>query len=316
MKNNLVKAVASIATATTLLFTTSICFAAEANTVTTYSEDAIKVTSTVTGIEEGTMVTYLAGADNGEIASKDDIQYITQWTSAGINEVKTISYDLKTVPETNPLATVKYGSDDSEVATALNTDTNAVVKVAGINAEYDASVVTLTVADKVGVGSKATATIAVEDGYEVVSITVNGTEIDKTATTFEVPYDGDNTSVVIVTKKVLQAPSVETAIVITDKVAIKDGAEEIPSVGAIGVINGEPIEFGIYVEYDNAPFAFADVTDGYFAAMPALEGTNASYYAVNIAGKDLNGKSYKVYTYAKYADGTVVKSDASDVTAK
>ncbi|MBQ8526339.1 MAG: hypothetical protein IJ460_06470 [Clostridia bacterium] len=316
MKNNLVKAVASLATATTLLFSTATCFAATANTVTTYGTDGINVTSTVSEIKEGVMVTYLAGSDNGEIASKDDIQYITQWTSAGESEVKTISYNLKTIPNTNPLATVKYGSDNSDVATALNTDANKTVQVAGISATYKEDEVSLFVDEKVGSGDAATAIIKVFDGYEVVSITVNGNPIDKESITFEIPYNGDNTSVVIETQKTISAPTVATA-VITDLVTVTDSkGAVVPSIGAVGQITGDtPVEFGIYVEKGGVPFAFGDVTDGYFAALPALDGTDSSYYAVNIADGALTG-DYSICTYAKFADGREIKGTAGNATAK
>lgn len=299
MKNNLVKAVASIATATTLLFSTATCFAATANTVTTYGEDGVTVTSTVSGVAEGQMVTYLAGADDGTIESKDDIVYITQWTSDGNDKV--VSYKLKSVPEVSALAaTVKYGSDVSETATELNKDAYTAVEIEGVTVTCDASLVDVTVSDKVGSGDKVVATWTIDSNYELAAVTVNGTVVEVAGSTVEVPYVADGSTLVIDVKAKEGTPTVSTVSEPLE-VEVKDAAGDVlPSVGAIGQLVGTADEYGIYVtDAEGKPFEFEGIK-GHFKAAGA-DKADEGYYAVNIAGKDLAG-SFKIKSYVKIGE--------------
>lgn len=297
MKNNLVKAVASIATATTLLFSTATCFAATANTVTTYGEDGVTVTSTVSGVKEGQMVTYLAGADDGTIESKEDIVYITQWTSDGSDKV--VSYKLKSVPAVGDLAaTVKYGSDVTETADALNDDEYTAVEIEGVTVTCDASLVNVTVSDKVGSGDKVVATWEIDPNYELESVTVNGTVVEVAGNTVDVPYVADGSTLVIDVKAKEGTPTVSTVSEPLE-VEVKDAAGEvIPSVGAICQVVGTPDEYGIAVEYENGdPVVFGG--QEYLFKAAGAENSDEGYYAVNLAGAEIKGtyvvKSYIVY---------------------
>lgn len=300
MKNNLVKAVASIATATTLLFSTATCFAATANTVTTYGEDGVTVKSTVSGVAEGQMVTYLAGADDGTIESKDDIVYITQWTSDGSDKV--VSYKLKTVPANGTVAaTVKYGSDVSETATALNADAYKTVEYDYVEAVYDASYVDVNLASEiVGNGSTVVATWEIDPNYELDKVIVN--DVDVTATiggnSYEVPYKKGGSKIEITTKAKEGTPTISTVSEPLE-VEVKDAAGEVlPSVGAICQVVGTPDEYGIAVEYENGdPVVFGG--QEYLFKAAGAENSDEGYYAVNLAGAEIKGtyvvKSYIVY---------------------
>ena len=297
MKNNLVKAVASVATATTLLFATATCFAATANTVTTYGNDGVKVTSTISGVTEGQMVTYLAGAGDGAIDAKEDIIYITQWTSDGTDKV--VSYNLKETPAVKDLAaTVKYGSDVAETAEALNADAYRAVEIEGVTVKCDTSLVTVSVNDKVGSGDQVTATWEIDANYEVDKVLVNSVEVEATNSVV-VPYAADGAELEIIVKAKEGTPTIST--VDADlKVEVKDGDKVLPSVGMIAQVTGKAKEYGIYVtDAEGNPFVFEGI-EGYFAAAGA-ENADEGYYAVNIAGADLEG-SFIVKSYVKIGD--------------
>jgi hypothetical protein len=296
MKTNLVKAVASLATATTLLFSTATCFAATANTVTTYGEDGVTVTSTIKDVVEGQMVTYLAGAGEGTIESKEDIVYITQWTSDGSDKV--VSYNLKSVPAINTLAaTVKYGSDVADTAAALNNDAYASVQIAGVTATFDADLVTLTVNDKVGSGDKVVAAWEIDSNYELDTVIVNGAAVEVAGNSVEVPYAAGGATIEVNVKAKEGTPTVATF----DEVInynVQVGEEVLPSFGAVGKLTGTADEYGIYVtDAEGVEFEFEGMK-GYFPAAGA-DKADEGYYAVNIAGKDLSG-SYIVKSYVKF----------------
>ncbi len=174
MKNNLLKTVAVIAIAFALLATTVTSFAATASTVTTYDETAegISVVSTIEGVQDDVVVTYLA-TKAGKVSSKNDIVYVNQAVSNG--SAITFAYTAPGVVN----AKILYGSDDAGTATALNNgDEN---KDAFVGPKFKAPagigyVVTVDGVEKSMLGNSeyGTLQLTVPDKYELVSVMVDG----------------------------------------------------------------------------------------------------------------------------------------------
>lgn len=302
MKNNLLKTVAVIAIAVAMLATSVTSFAATASTVTTYNESSEKlhVVSTVSDVDTGVMVTYLA-TKKGTVSEKDDIVYIGQETSAGSPIV--FSYDALNATS----AKILYGSNLSAVATALNGDTNKEVSVAGVEVTGVPEGTTVTITDSesnpttmLGNNEAGSLSIDLPDFYELKSVKVDGNAQDITADAFQV--------------KGGSAVVVECVYIATEKVEL-DGAKQyfvqeigeggvtLNTVGLVCKINGNnAYTYGVYAEKDGAPFeldAAAEVTNGFYPAVVNAE--DGGYYAVQLASEaDLTG--VKLYPY--YNDGT------------
>ena len=74
-----IKTIVSLTAASAMLLSTT-AFAATTQTVTKYSANGTEVTSTVSGLTAGSMVTYLAHKENAVSANGDNIVYIAQET--------------------------------------------------------------------------------------------------------------------------------------------------------------------------------------------------------------------------------------------
>lgn len=296
MKNSFLKTVASVVVATTLLFTTATCFAANANTVTTYTNGEVQVTSTITDVPSGDMVTYLA-SKTGTVNDKSDVVYITQWTSDGSD--KTVSYTVKGATLGNVAAVVKYGSDVADTASALNTaDTTKTVKVSQVTVTKDDGVASVT--DGYATTSTAASiTVELKSGYEFDTVEVNGSVVALTGSNvFQVPMV-DNPTLEIVTKQAQSSVNVAT-IQPLDNVDVYVDGTVIPSLGIVAQITGTTtgVEYGIYVENASGAFKFDanDTNGGFYRAANANED---GYFAVNIASGLLDGAGYVAYPYYK-----------------
>ena len=171
MKKLLKTLVCLTAAATLLLSTTA--FAATTNTVTKYTDEGATVTSTVGGLTEGSMVTYLAvkGDDQAVSANGDNIVYIGQET-VGSTKSATFSYKLNEVPAEGTYATVKYGSNVDAIA-----DTNKVT-FGSVEVIWNGVAGTVTGNTIVGSGDATTLTIAAAANSEIININVSGENVD------------------------------------------------------------------------------------------------------------------------------------------
>jgi hypothetical protein len=317
MKNNLLKTVAVIAIAVAMLATSVTSFAATASTVTTYNEGTSKlhVVSTVSDVDAGVMVTYLA-TKKGSVSSNEDIVYIGQETAAGSPIV--FSYDAPSAAITS--AKLLYGSNLSDVATALNGDPNNEVSVAGVTVTGtpEGTVITVTdsqtpgvVTDKLGNNEEGSIEIDLPDFYELKSVKVDGNVIED-VTTNAFPVKGGSEVVV------------ECVYIATSKVEL-DGAKEyfvqeigegdvtLDTVGLVCKINGTGTgyTYGVYAEKsDGTAFELevggavegeeTPLEAGFYPAV--INAEDGGYYAVQLAAEEgaLNG--VKLYPY--YNNGT------------
>lgn len=307
MKNNLLKTVAVIAIAVAMLATTVTSFAATASTVTTYNEGSEKlhVKSTVSGVDAGVMVTYLATKE-GTVNQKDDIVYIGQETSTGAD----ITFDYDALYATS--AKILYGSDNSEVATGLNTtDTNREVRVAGVTVTGapDGTIFTVYDSEKPAIeteflGNNETGSIEIDlpAKYALSKVTVDDVDQDPTARAFAVK--GGST---VAVEYVLVAGEVDL-----------DGAKEyfvneeaeddsvLYTKGLVCKINGlkSGANYGIYAEKDGQPFELdstLEITNGFYSA----GWSGDAYYAVQLA-THVQGALEGVNLYPAYAIGNVI----------
>ncbi len=321
MKNNLLKTVAVIAIAVAMLATTVTSFAATATTVTTYNEttEKLHVVSTISDVDAGVMVTYLASSKaDGSVSNKDDIVYIGQKTASEGEQI-VFSYDAPSKAITS--AKLLYGSNLSAVATALNGDANKAVRVAGVEISEVPEGTVLTIVDKDGnpldgktatLGNSETGSLTIDlpDLYELKSVEVDGVDQDITTGAFQV--------------KGGSAVVVECVYIATEKVEL-DGAKQyfvqeigeggvtLDTVGLVCKINGTyspDYTYGVYaVDKNGEAFVLGESVDvegetkqldrGYYPAVVNAE--DGGYYAVQLASEaDLTG--VKLYPY--YNDGT------------
>ena len=277
-----------------MLFTCTTAFAASQTTVTTYNTDtSVSVVSTVTGVPKDTMVTYLASKENNltEGIQEDEIMYIDQQTSDGTTPMK-FSYSLTaptgtTWPAREVISEVKYGSNDSTVATALSAP--AIVEYYGIEFTVEGAkpgdVGATLSADYIGQGESKEVTVTVEDGYEIESITVGGDEVPAGTSTFNVL---SNQAVVVVTVK----PKDGTSVYLYTDVTAADGLEvyDTKTNTKLNVVTG----IGYYVggPVDSAAIQFGDYDidgghdDGVYAAADVDRNATSCYFAVQLASAD------------------------------
>lgn len=310
MKNNLVKSVAVFATASALLLSSVTCFAATAATTTTYANEKTSVVSTVSGVASGTMVTYLASSgENGAVTSSSDIVYIDQQTSDGATPL-TFSYTLKNA---DTRATIKYGSDVSATATDLNeADTQKNVAIEGVTPDYDATKGSITFsAEKVAIGGEVTATVAPKAGYEIDTVTINGSAVAVSGQSYTVPYK-EGGATIAVTFKATVAPVEATAALKIEGICTVDGVE-VPTIGLVGKLAGDVtgLKYGIYIEKDDVPFELSaadEITNGFYEAAQVDE-ADAGYYAVQLAAVEFPAGSYVIKPYIgtqTYGDGITI----------
>ena len=301
MKINLVKVVACVVTATILVLSVATCFAATANTTTTYlSGGAVKVRSELSEIPEGTMVTYLACPQSG-VSLKEDIYYIQQG-KASAEGTFTFEYKIPADKVTvgGISAVVKYGSNNSTVASALNADTGKNVQVNQVKVTGN-----IASAEKAYVGTNNSVAIKVEPaaGYEIVGAYINGSTtltISET-NTFTVPYAAAPT--LVVKTQATVAPMTLTPV--SAQFAAKTGSgAALNTLGlVVQVVNkaDSAREFGIYVADAQGNPLKLDDEDDYNGYYPAASVNEEGYYAVNVATtKSLNDYTAKAY----YKDAT------------
>ena len=168
----LIKTIVSLTAASAMLLSTT-AFAATTKTVTSYSASGTTVTSTVSGLTENSMVTYLAvkGENEAVSANGDNIVYIGQET-VGSSKSATFTYKLNEQPAVGATyATIKYGSNVDAIS-STNT-----VSVAEVAVTYDEALVSVS-GNIVGEGQEANITIAAIGSNEIVKITKNGEEVE------------------------------------------------------------------------------------------------------------------------------------------
>ena len=313
MKNNLLKTVAVIAIAVAMLATSVTSFAATASTVTTYNETSNKlhVVSTVSDVDTGVMVTYLATKE-GTVSTKNDIVYVGQETSAGSPIV--FSYDALNATS----AKILYGSNLSAVATALNGDTNKEVSVAGVTVTGvpEGTIVTITDSEsnpttKLGNNETGSIEIDLPDFYELKSVKVDGNDQDVTANAFQV--------------KGGSAVVVECVYIATEKVEL-DGAKQyfvqeigeggvaLDTVGLVCKINGTGTGYiyGVYAEKSDGTAFELEVGGAVEGEETPLEPgfypatVSGGYYAVQLAAEVGTLGGVKLYPYYNDGKGNII----------
>lgn len=173
-----IKTIVSLTAASAMLLSTT-AFAATTQTVTKYSTTGTTVTSTVSGLSEGSMVTYLAHTGNSVSETGDNIVYIGQET---VGSEKSAKFEY-TVDEDLPVgkyATIKYGSNVDEIE-----GTNS-IEIGEVTVNYDAAACEVSYNEKVGSGDTTTLTINAKDGYEVVAIKKGEEQIDPETASIDV----------------------------------------------------------------------------------------------------------------------------------
>ena len=309
----LFKTLVTVITVMSMLLVATTAFAASAGTVTQYNEDNnVTVTSTITGVAADTIVTYIAAVDaddNGYDAS--EIKYINQATSDGSDI--TFSYSLTGSDWTSgaTITEVKYGSDDSEVAAALNTadttndvlydDIDVTVTVNGA-ATSDAYTNYVTLSpSKIGNADEEDVAIEAVAGYEIASITIG--DVAQTATSFVSTYKVAYGQEVVVDVKPGDGVNVYLLDAeVTDGLTVYDASTDqaLEVVTGVGYYTGSVktvgIQFGTY-DIDGAH------DDGKYEAVLKDASAQAGYFAVQLAGTDMTG----VAATAAYA------TDANDV---
>lgn len=289
MKNNLLKSVATVATASALLFSTVTSFAATATTVTTYKDNGkVGVTSTITGATAGKMITYLASYKvDGSVEKAGDIAYIGQQTVPDSGNV-TFSYDITKEGMTpdSVIAKVKYGSDDAVTATALNKDETSEVKYGALTiTKNNCSIqiggvkVTETNDVKIGNGETVDVTIEPDDKYAINEIYINGEKYSGAASTVQVEYDAVGTDLVVICGAVTNDT--------TSAVKVKDCNETVEGKTMKGIVchgsvaketDNSNVKFGVVAKEGNNYFNMEGIVDGFYEA----EVTGDGFYAVQL----------------------------------
>ena len=168
-----IKTIVSLTAVSAMLLSTT-AFAATPKTVTKYSTTGTTVTSTVSDLSVGSMVTYLAvkGEDQAVSENGDNIVYIGQETVDNTNTA-TFSYALSEQPTVGTTyATVKYGSNVDAIE-----GTNSIV-IGEVTVVWSGVEGTVTGDTKVGNGDVTTLNIAAAANSEIVAINVAGTYVD------------------------------------------------------------------------------------------------------------------------------------------
>ncbi len=311
---NLFKTLITVITVVCMLVTCTTAFAAAtANTVTQYLGDTnVKVTSTISGVAPGTMVTYLAGVDgNDEGTTLDayEIKYINQYTSDGSNIPVEYSITGDGWTAGTQITEVKYGSSDVAVAGELNAedatndvfydDIDVAVTVNGEAAPNDyTNYVTITPA-KIGNADEVDVAFAANAGYQITSININSVDVGTSTLTHKVAYGQ---------KVVVGVAPVGTVKVYLLNAEATDGLKvydsktdmELSVVTGVGYYTGSVKEVGIDFGDTNIDGAHID---GKYEAVLEDSNAQAGYFAVQLAGADMKGVEATA-AYAVDADGT------------
>lgn len=281
MKNNLLKSVAAAATASALLFSTVTSFAATATTVTKYNATSKKVdvTSSISGVAENTMVTYLA-SKAGTVKDAEDIVYIGQKTIDSTEKAE-FSYTIDAGEVGKVLAQVKYGSNVDATATALNNgDTSTTVQYGKLTTSgYGCDI---TAPEYIGNGEEnVEVTVTPKPGYELKLVSVNGSELTDAATalTQKVDYKESGMEFVAVCAAKTDENATTPTVVSVREVDAKGDESQI---GLVCHVNNKlaGYKYGVYAKTtgSNAPFSlFSD--DGF---LEAVQVDDDGFFAVQI----------------------------------
>jgi hypothetical protein len=156
-----------------MLLSTTAFAATTTKTVTKYSTTGTTVTSTVSGLTENSMVTYLAVKGDNQAVSEngDNIVYIGQETVGSSKSAK-FEYKINDNIGVGTYATIKYGSNVDAIS-GTNT-----VNVGKAVVTWDQVVGTVTGEVLVGGDDEVEITLEAAANSEIVKITKNGVAIE------------------------------------------------------------------------------------------------------------------------------------------
>ena len=293
-----IKTIVSLTAASAMLLSTT-AFAATTKTVTKYSTTTgTTVKSTVSGLTEGSMVTYLAvkGENQPVSGNGDNIVYIGQKTVDNTNTA-TFSYTLSGQPTVGTTyATVKYGSSVDTIE-----DTNK-VEVGKATVTWDQVAGTVTGDVLVGSGDEVEISLTAASGSEIVKITKNGqpVEIQKTIKAVAgdqivvtaIPTEGETAVYQLVGAKV-KLDENYTYEKVTEK-----GTERVYTNSGIVRVIGSVKQ--LYFTFNDGNYDMGgEVKDGHFI----VDGVSGNgYYGVEIEDDDVDVSDYSVKAYAVVVD--------------
>jgi hypothetical protein len=278
-----------------LLSTTA--FAATTQTVTKYTADGLEVTSTISGLKENSMVTYLAvkGEDQAVSENGDNIVYIGQKNVPNTGIVD-FGYKISdTTVGAGVYATVKCGSSVDTIE-----DTNT-IEVGSVTVTWDEKGVLGTPVTKpVGKGEEVDLTLVPADGSEIVKIvknnkeeldpfnkTVKATAGDKFVVT-AIPTTGDTAAVYQLAGAKVELDKNFTYEKVTEK-----GTEKVyTNSGIVRVIgNGVKTVSFTFVNDDEETYVMNEGTDEERSVFVVSDlSVNGGYYGVEIEDtKDISG---------------------------
>lgn len=305
MRKKSLKTVALAATASMVLLSTANCFAATVNTTTKYnlSTNNITVKTSVTGMANDGMVTYLLTKDSNAITSEnasDKILYIEQKSSAG----KAVDFEYTVAKDKMPALTsvLKMGSNVSETFDDIANS----LKFGNITVFADNATVALTNASGEAIDSKyvigngeiVNLTATAKDGYSIVKVKVGSTEYP-TGSAITITGTGDPIEVEVITTstttnsvtKVADITETGTLAGFVAKVIATDASAKYGAILKSG--SDEKVIYAMKSESDSATVA------------------DSSYYAVKVTNTD--GKAAKGdYTLTPFVEvnGTKTHGDA------
>ena len=261
--------------------------AASQSTVTKYgSTTNVNVETTVSGIAQDVIVTYLVAKDANEngTADADEIKYINQATSDGSDITFSYAITGGAWEAEKTIADVQFGSNDADTAAALNDDVvvfddiEFIVKDAEGNAVAEAAEISKSAIGKGDVYTDVV--ISALPGYTISSIKIGGVLVDETLAAHTVKY-GDTVEVVV-------AAIEDTTVYFFNDATVADGLEiydqddnKLFVKTGIGYYVGGPVDSAAIVfdgcnidgEHANFTYAAADVD----------KEAKSAYFAVQLA---------------------------------
>jgi hypothetical protein len=287
-----IKTIVSLTAASAMLLSTTAFAAVTTQTVTKYSSDAgTTVTSTVSGLTEGSMVTYLAHKDAAVSETGDNIVYIGQETVDSTKSAK-FEYTVKDINTAGTYATVKYGSNVDAI-----TDTNT-IEVGNVTVVWNGAVGTVAGDTLVGNGDTTTLTITAAANSEIVAIDVAGTQVDPANAT--------------VTAKAGQTVTITAAATNADAAVYQFVGAKVESEPVEGVYTNSGIVRVIgsvdklYFTFNGGAYTMGgEVADGQFV-VDDVNGTG--YYGVEIEDtEDVSGFSVEAHAVVGSTEIDVVE---------
>lgn len=254
-------------------------FAATQTTVTKYGSDTnVDVVTTVTGVAENVIVTYLVADSEDATIAADEIKYINQATSNGTDDI-TFSYAITgTMSAGNTIADVQFGSNDADTAAALADD----------EVIFDEIPFTVNIPDsaeisheKIGKGDVYTnVVIKALPGYRLTALKIGDVDQDTTVGTYTVAYG----KAVSATVEAITDP---TVYLFTDA-TVEDGLEiydqddnKLYVKTGIGYYVGGPVDSAAIV-FDGCNID-GEHPDFTYAAADVDKEANSAYFAVQLA---------------------------------